>query len=242
MNRIRLLAFATLAVLIVAAGLVWNSGETPHHESPASEASPSLARKAPALVDAEVLQQRARESTLIEQAIVSTTTTTQAATTTTTTTTAPTTTTTSARSTSTTAAPETTTTTQAPTTSTTTQQAGGFLPGAESEFAAHIDSYRSSSGLSSLSRSGSLDAHARSWAEQMAANGNLSHSSLGSLLGEWSAVGENVGVASSVSGLFSAFVDSPEHESSITGDFTHVGIGVYQDSDGALWTTHVFAG
>lgn len=237
MNRIRLLAFAALALSIVAAGLIWDRGEPPHHESPAAEASPPLARSAPALVDAEVLQQRARESTLIEQAIVSTTTTAPS-----TTTTSPTTTTTTpAPSTSTTATPETTTTTRAPTTTTTTQQAGGFLPGAESEFAAQIDSYRSSSGLSSLSRSGALDAYARSWAEQMAANGSLSHSSLGSLLGEWSAVGENVGVGSSVSGLFSAFVDSPEHESNISGDFTHVGIGVYQDPAGALWTAHVFA-
>ena len=75
----------------------------------------------------------------------------------------------------------------------------------------------------------------------MAANGGLSHSDVGSLLGKWSAVGENIGVGYSVSSLFGAFVDSPQHESNLVGDFTHVGIGVYQDADGALWTTHVFA-
>lgn len=112
---------------------------------------------------------------------------------------------------------------------------------AENEFASSINSYRSSQGLSALSRSGSLDSYARSWAEQMAANGGLSHSDVGSLLGQWSAVGENTGVGYSVSALFGAFVDSPDHQSNILGEFTHVGIGVYQDADGALWTTHVFA-
>lgn len=75
----------------------------------------------------------------------------------------------------------------------------------------------------------------------MAANGGLSHSDVGSLLGQWSSVGENIGVGYSVSSLFGAFVDSPDHQSNIVGEFTHVGIGVYQDADGALWTTHVFA-
>lgn len=113
---------------------------------------------------------------------------------------------------------------------------------AENEFASSINSYRSSNGLPALSRNGSLDSYARSWSEQMATRGELRHSeNLDSLLGQWSAVGENIGVGYSVGSLFGAFVGSPGHESNLVGDFTHVGIGVYQDADGALWTAHVFA-
>lgn len=250
MNRFALLIIAVLTTLLAVAGLTTNDDDpVVSFDEPAAEQPSYAAEETPPLVDPEVLALRALEPELIEEALVSTTSTTAPSTTTTTTTI--TTTTTSAP---TTTAPQSssnepsksttsstsTTTTQPPATTTTTQ-AGGFLPSAESEFASSINSYRSSNGLSALSRSGSLDSYARSWAQQMAANGSLSHSNVGSLLGQWSSVGENVGVGYSVGSLFGAFVDSPEHQSNIVGDFTHMGIGVYQDADGALWTTHVFA-
>jgi uncharacterized protein YkwD len=75
----------------------------------------------------------------------------------------------------------------------------------------------------------------------MASNGGLSHSNIGSLLGEWSSVGENIGVGGSAGSIFGALVDSSGHRANMLGDFTHFGIGAYLDSAGNLWTCHVFA-
>lgn len=132
-------------------------------------------------------------------------------------------------------------TTAPPTTSPpTTAAAGGYVSGAESDFASKINSFRSSNGQSGLSRSGSLDSYARSWAKKMAQSGGLSHSNIGSLLPPWSSAGENVGVGGSVGSIFDALVGSSGHRSNMLGDFTHMGVGVYQASDGSLWTAHVF--
>lgn len=123
----------------------------------------------------------------------------------------------------------------------TTAAPGGFDSGGESEFASLINSYRGSQGAASLSRDGSLDSYARSWARQLSENGGLSHSNIGSLLPPWSAVGENVATGGSVRGMFDALVGSSGHRQNMLGDFTHFGIGVWRDADGTLWTAHVFA-
>lgn len=165
----------------------------------------------------------------------------------TTTTLPPTTTTTQPATTTTASAPATTTapatpqTTAPPATSPPTTSAGGFVSSAESDFASKINSQRGSSGSASLSRHGSLDSYARSWAKKMAKDGALSHSSIGSLLGSWSSVGENVGAGGSVGGIFDALVSSSGHRDNMLAEFTHLGVGVWQDAQGVLWTCHVFA-
>ena len=126
-----------------------------------------------------------------------------------------------------------------PTTAPPSSQAGPS-PEFESQFASRINDYRSGNGLSGLSRDGSLDARARSWAERMADNGGLSHSSLGSLLPPWSAAAENVGMGGSVKGIFGALVGSSGHKANMLGDYTHLGVGVWVDSGGTIWTAHVF--
>ena len=137
--------------------------------------------------------------------------------------------------------PPATTTTTAPAPTTTQAPAGSFGASEEASFAANINSLRSSDGLASLARHSSLDSYARSWAQQMAANGSISHSNFGSLLGPWSAVGENVGAGGSVSAVFNALAGSSGHRSNMLGDFTHMGVGVWVDGGGTLWTVHVFA-
>lgn len=117
---------------------------------------------------------------------------------------------------------------------------GGFDPSAEDVFASMINSYRASQGLASLTRDGSLDAYARAWAEQLSANGSLSHSDIGSLLPPWSSVGENVAMGGSVDGMFDALVASSGHRANMLGDYTHLGVGVWQDDDGTYWAVHVF--
>ena len=118
---------------------------------------------------------------------------------------------------------------------------GSYNSGMESDFHGRINSLRASNGKGGLSRNGSLDSYARSWAKWMGDNGKLAHSGIGSLVPPWSSAGENVGMGGSVSGIFGALAGSSSHLSNMLGDFTHVGIGVWVDSGGTIWTAHVFA-
>jgi uncharacterized protein YkwD len=135
--------------------------------------------------------------------------------------------------------PKPTTTTQPPAT-TAPAPPGQYRGDFESDFYSQINSTRSGTGLPQLTRIGSLDSRARWWAQEMAARGKLSHSNLNNLLGEWSAAGENVGKGGSVSSVFNALMASSGHYSVMVGDFTHVGVGVWQDAGGTIWTVHVF--
>jgi uncharacterized protein YkwD len=156
-----------------------------------------------------------------------------------TTTTVSTTDTTTARSaTATTTAPPSTTTTVVA--ATTTTLSGGFNAGYEGSFASVINAHRASNGLSALARNSSLDGEARAWSQTMASNGGLSHSDLGRFLPPWSSVGENVGVGGSVSTVFGGLTNSSGHNANMLGDFTHLGVGVWVDANGAIWTTHIF--
>ena len=146
---------------------------------------------------------------------------------------------TAGESSTTTAPPATSTTTLAPVT-TTAPPSGGFNSANENSFVSLINSHRSANGLSALSRNSSLDAEARAWSQQMAAQGSLSHSDLGRFLPPWTSVGENVAVGGSVSSIFGGLTASPGHNANMLGDFTHIGVGVWVDSSGTLWTTHVF--
>lgn len=74
----------------------------------------------------------------------------------------------------------------------------------------------------------------------MGQNGSLDHSDIGSLLPPWNAAGENIGVGGSVAVIFDALVGSSGHRANMLDDWTHMGIGVWRDSDGNLWTCHVF--
>lgn len=132
-------------------------------------------------------------------------------------------------------------TTSPPATSPPTTAAGGFHSGAEGDFVGLINSRRAANGLGSLSGSGSLNSHARAWAQHMAEQGSISHSNFGSLLPPWASVGENVASGGSVGGIFNALTASGSHDANMLGDFTHVGVGVWRDGDGVIWTVHVFA-
>ena len=110
----------------------------------------------------------------------------------------------------------------------------------ESQFASRINKLRTGNGLETLSRDGALDSRARSWAERMAEQGDLSHSNLASLLPPWSAAAENVGMGGSVKGVFNALAGSSGHKTNMLGDYTHLGVGVWVDSSGTIWTAHIF--
>lgn len=193
-----------------------------------------------ALVESDRLDPFAEEEAeLTDEAIYRSTSTTTTSTTTTTTTT------------TTTAPPATKATTKStsskskssPTTSPPTTQApssAGYSSSAESSFASKINSYRGANGLASLKRDSSLNSYARSWAKKMAQSGSLSHSNISSLIPPWSSVGENVGKGGSVQAIFDALKASSGHRANMLGDFTHFGVGVWQDGNGVVWTAHVF--
>ena len=131
-------------------------------------------------------------------------------------------------------------TTTAPPATTTTIQAG-YRSDYESEFFGKINGLRSGNGLPSLTRSGSLDAEARSWAKSMATSGKLSHSNISRLMPPWAAAAENLGAGSSVDSVFSLFAGSGGHLDNMLGNYSHVGVGVWVDSSGKLWTVLLFA-
>jgi uncharacterized protein YkwD len=116
-----------------------------------------------------------------------------------------------------------------------------FRSDLEAEFRSKVNSLRSSNGLAALSSDGSLNSYARSWAKHMATKNKLSHSNLGALIPPWKAAGENVGMGGSVSGVFGLLAGSSGHLQNMVGDYTHIGVGVWIESDGTIWTSHVFA-
>lgn len=132
-------------------------------------------------------------------------------------------------------------TTTAPTTTTQPPSPKGeFRSDYESDFHGRINSLRGSNGLAALARNGSLDARARDWAKTMAESGSLKHSNIGSLVPPWSAAAENVGKGGSVSSIFGLLKGSSGHLANMLGNYTDVGIGVWRDSSGIIWTVHVF--
>jgi uncharacterized protein YkwD len=111
----------------------------------------------------------------------------------------------------------------------------------ESDFYGRINSLRNANGLGGLSANGSLASYARSWAKWMGDNGKLAHSNIGSLVPPWASAGENLGKGGSVSGIFGSMAGSSSHLSNMLGNFTNVGVGVWIDSGGTVWTAHIFA-
>ena len=231
---ISLLLLGTSAVLAFGSDpgrpVTWNA---PLSLSVTSSTEPDLSLIVVSGVEMVSLEE---ETEIIDEVTAQASTTTTAAASTTEATQAPSTTATTA-----TTNPPASTTTQPPPAPTTTQSQGGFVGSAESDFAGRINSLRASKGVAALARDGSLDSYARSWAKGMAQMGELSHSNVGLLLPPWHAVGENVGRGGAVGPIFDALVGSSAHLSNMVGDYTHMGIGVFRDSNGVLWTTHVFA-
>jgi uncharacterized protein YkwD len=116
-------------------------------------------------------------------------------------------------------------------------------PSHEAQFVARINSLRASKGLSQLAVSGELTGVARNWTERMVQAGQISHNpNLGSQVGgNWTKLGENVGVGYDVDGLMQAFINSPSHYRNLVDpEWTHVGVGVTIAGDGRMFTTHNF--
>ena len=69
---------------------------------------------------------------------------------------------------------------------------------------------------------------------------HTSHTRLANRVTRWSTLGENVGVGSTVTSLFNAFMNSPGHRANVLyGKFNHIGVGT-RVAYGRLWVTVIF--
>lgn len=116
-------------------------------------------------------------------------------------------------------------------------------PDHEAQFVSRINSLRASKGLSQLKVHSQLLGVARNWTEQMVQAGQISHNpNLASQVsGNWTKLGENVGVGSDVDGLMQAFINSPAHYRNLVDpDWNYVAVGVTFAANGQMYTTHNF--
>jgi hypothetical protein len=110
------------------------------------------------------------------------------------------------------------------------------------QFVSQVNGDRAQAGLPALTADPTVTSVAQQWADVLLQQGSLSHNpNLGSQLPQdWVRYGENVGMGPSVPSLEQAFMASPEHRANILGDYSMVGIGVDQRSDGTLFVTMDF--
>ncbi len=101
---------------------------------------------------------------------------------------------------------------------------------------------RAERGLRAYSTSSELASVAQRWATKMANSGNLDHNPrLGSQVGSYDYVGENVGYGANAAQIHGALMNSAPHKANILDrDFTQIGVGTARDSKGALWIAQVF--
>jgi uncharacterized protein YkwD len=108
-----------------------------------------------------------------------------------------------------------------------------------------LNQTRSTLSLGGLGMSDQLTRMARRHSRRMARAGQLFHHSCLSCRfpnGSWTALGENVGVGSSVRAVHRMMMESTTHRNVILGAlFQRVGIGVVKQG-GRFWVTEIFFG
>ena len=111
----------------------------------------------------------------------------------------------------------------------------------ERAFARLINTARTSAG--DLRLDPELSKVAKVHTRDMVRTNSLHHSTsteLRNRITNWSSLGENVGVGSSVTSLHDAFMNSPAHKENIMlSSFRNVGVGVIK-ADGRMWVTVIF--
>ena len=103
---------------------------------------------------------------------------------------------------------------------------------------------RAAVGLPMFRDNGPLYQKAMAWAQQMAANGGISHSDLAA--GNpynWKLLGENVGMGCGVSidAIHNALMNSPGHRANLLNSkYNHWAVAVFTDSRGCMWVVQEF--
>lgn len=90
----------------------------------------------------------------------------------------------------------------------------------------------------------SLAKYAQAHAEWMAKNNNMQHQSLGKIMQGWRTAGENIAMGQqSEKEVVKDWMNSSGHRANILNrNYTHVGFGVDQSTNGSLYWCAVFAG
>ena len=118
-----------------------------------------------------------------------------------------------------------------------------FSAPAEALLVASTNLVRASVGLSALLPHADLDFYARVWAGHLSTVGELGHSDIGTLLGPWLIVGENVAAGTDMTQVAVALEASPDHYATMVDPaYVHTGVGVAVDPAGLLWVCQVFGG
>jgi len=112
----------------------------------------------------------------------------------------------------------------------------------EQDFISRINAERAARGIAAVTSQNDLSQIARAWSAHMAARGELSHDpNITSEVSGWTALGDVVGMGSTVAKVHNAFMATDEHRTIILGTrFTQVGVGVAYAS-GAMYVTEIFA-
>lgn len=112
----------------------------------------------------------------------------------------------------------------------------------EGDLFSAVNAARASAGLPGYAYAGDLAAAARGQAERMAASGELYHNpNLGSEVGGWSRIGENVAFAGSWRAAHDVLMNSPDHRAQILDSgYTQMGVGTAVGDDGTIWVAEVF--
>ena len=105
----------------------------------------------------------------------------------------------------------------------------------------YVNNLRARNGVAPLARSAELDAKARDLAAQMAARGQLFHSTLSQgVKPGWKAIGENVAYAGSIEAAQWNLEGSPPHLANLLNPaFNQIGIGV-KTANGVVYVVQVF--
>jgi hypothetical protein len=121
-------------------------------------------------------------------------------------------------------------------------QGTAFAGPNEGDIFSAVNSARASAGLPGYSYASDLAAAARGQAERMAASGELYHNpNLGSEVGGWSRIGENVAYAGDWRSAHEVLMNSADHRAQILDSgYTQMGVGTAVSKDGTFWVAEVF--
>ncbi len=114
----------------------------------------------------------------------------------------------------------------------------------ESRFVALTNQARKAHHLSALVVKSDIRTVARNWTAGMQRSGYISHNQNlpYQVKGNWTTLGENVGMGGDVDSIQQAFMASKHHRDNILfAKYNQIGIGVTVSADGTVWVTVDFA-
>lgn len=113
--------------------------------------------------------------------------------------------------------------------------------GLEADFVARVNQERAAKSLPALKVASDMTSAARAHSAVMRDADKLHHNpGLGSSVGGWRKIGENVGVGGTVGAIHNALMDSDGHRRNILDpEWTDIGIGVVVH-EGRIWVTQMF--